>query len=199
MTKNDFLNELRKGLRGLSKDDIEERVSFYSEMIDDMVEDGKTEEEAIGEIGSVDDVIRTIAGDVPLGKLVKERIKPKRTLTPGIIILIILGFPLWLPLLITAFVLILVACILSWVLVIVAFSVWLSVVTFAIMSLGIYIKGIMGGDQLLMYLAMSLVSFGLLVPLFMGALALAKFNIKLNKKMLLSFKTMLIRGENRNE
>ena len=61
MTKNDFLNELRKGLRGLSKEDIEERVNFYSEMIDDMVEDGKTEEEAIGEIGSVDDVIRTIA------------------------------------------------------------------------------------------------------------------------------------------
>ncbi len=34
MSKKEFLNQLRKGLFGLPKDDIEEHINFYSEMID---------------------------------------------------------------------------------------------------------------------------------------------------------------------
>ena len=39
MTKQEFLAELRRGLSGLPQNDIEERLNFYSEMIDDRMEE----------------------------------------------------------------------------------------------------------------------------------------------------------------
>ena len=56
MKREEFLAELRKSLAGLPKEDIEDRINFYDESISDRMEDGKTEEEAIADIGSVDDV-----------------------------------------------------------------------------------------------------------------------------------------------
>lgn len=47
MNKQEFLVKLRKGLSGLPKEDIEERLTFYSEMIDDRMEEGLSEEEAV--------------------------------------------------------------------------------------------------------------------------------------------------------
>lgn len=35
MSKEQFLGQLRKGLSGLPQDDREERLAFYSEMLDD--------------------------------------------------------------------------------------------------------------------------------------------------------------------
>ena len=40
MSKQAFLARLRKELSGLPKDDIEERLAFYEEMIDDRTEEG---------------------------------------------------------------------------------------------------------------------------------------------------------------
>ena len=47
MTKIQFIMDLYEKLSGLPQDDVDERLNFYSEMIDDRIEDGKTEEEAI--------------------------------------------------------------------------------------------------------------------------------------------------------
>ena len=44
MNKQEFLAGLRKGLSGLPQEDIEERLLFYSEMIDDRIEEGMEEE-----------------------------------------------------------------------------------------------------------------------------------------------------------
>ena len=65
MNKAEFLNELRTKLNGLPQNDIKERVSFYTEMIDDRVEDGMSEEEAIEQIGPVDKVVETIVSEIP--------------------------------------------------------------------------------------------------------------------------------------
>lgn len=43
MTKGEFLHELRERLAALPEEDIDRTVYYYSEMIDDMTEDGKTE------------------------------------------------------------------------------------------------------------------------------------------------------------
>ena len=62
MHKHEFLAQLRKGLSGLPRDDVEERLSFYSEMIDDQMEEGLSEEEAVSAAGSVDEIVaQTIA------------------------------------------------------------------------------------------------------------------------------------------
>ena len=57
MRKQEFLAKLRKGLSGLPQDDIEERLIFYSEMIEDRKEEGLSEEEAVAAIGSVDEIV----------------------------------------------------------------------------------------------------------------------------------------------
>ena len=123
MRKQEFLNELRNKLAGLPEDDVNDRIAFYSEMIDDRIDEGKTEEEAVADFGSVDSVVNDIAQDTSLMSLVKERVKPKGEIKGWQIALICVGFPIWLPLLIVAIVLALVAYLLIWILVIVTYAV----------------------------------------------------------------------------
>ena len=56
----------------LPQGDVEERLTFYSEMIDDRMEEGISEEEAVCEIGSVDEIVSQIIADIPFTKLVRE-------------------------------------------------------------------------------------------------------------------------------
>ncbi len=102
MTANEFISDLQKSLNGIPSADVEERLSFYSEMIADRMEDGISEEEAVAQIGPVESVAEQIISEYPLTKLVRERVKPKRKLRAFEIVLIILGSPVWLPLLISA-------------------------------------------------------------------------------------------------
>lgn len=102
MTKNEFLQGLRKSLTGLPADDLEERLAFYAEMIDDRVEEGMTEEQAVAETGTVEDVTERIISETPLKTLVKERVKPRRRLKGWETALLIIGSPVWFPLLIAA-------------------------------------------------------------------------------------------------
>ena len=50
MRKQEFLSALKRSMKGLPKSEIDERISFYSEMIDDRVEEGFSEEEAVAMI-----------------------------------------------------------------------------------------------------------------------------------------------------
>ena len=94
MSKAEFLEVLRKRLSGLPREEVEERLAFYNEMIDDRIEDGLTEAEAVAGIGSVDDVARQIMAEIPLTTLVREKVRPKRILRVWEIILLVLGFGL---------------------------------------------------------------------------------------------------------
>ena len=103
MTKQEFLSELRSNLSGIPKNELEERLAFYSEMIDDRIEDGMSEAEAVIEIGSVESVSEQIISEIPLKKFVKEKIKPKRKLRAWEIVLLSLGSPIWISLIVSAF------------------------------------------------------------------------------------------------
>lgn len=98
MNKQDFLGLLRKGLSGLPQEDIEERLTFYCEMIEDQMEEGLSEEEAVAAVGTVDEIVAQIAADIPRAKAPLEEIKPKRDLKMWEIILLALGSPIWLSL-----------------------------------------------------------------------------------------------------
>ena len=69
MDKQRFLSELRNSLSGIPHDELEERLVFYSEMIDDRMEEGMTEEEAVAGIGPVGEVVNQILSEVPLSDL----------------------------------------------------------------------------------------------------------------------------------
>ena len=103
MTKSEFLSALRVHLYGLPKDEIDERVDFYGEAIDDRIEDGLSEEDAVGEMGSLDGIVFEIIGEVPLSKIIKQRVKPKRRFKAWETVLLAVGSPVWLSLLFAAF------------------------------------------------------------------------------------------------
>ena len=103
MTKLKFLLSLNDRLSGLPKNDVEERLSFYAEMIEDRMEEGLSEEEAVAAVGSVDEIASQIIAETPLVKVAKEKIKPKRKLRAWEIVLLAVGSPIWLALLIAAF------------------------------------------------------------------------------------------------
>lgn len=112
MTKHEFEKALREklGNRGLSESEITKSVDFYLEMIDDRIEDGMPEEEAVAAMDNIDDIVQQILYDAPLGTLVKSKIKTSKQKHSGensvlTVLLLVLGFPLWFPLLITVFVL----------------------------------------------------------------------------------------------
>ena len=97
MRKSEFLYELRRALSGLPQSDVEERVYFYSEMIDDRIEEGLSEEEVVAGIGSPHDVAEQIKADLfaPEGKEnKKEKKKSKWHWGPLEIVLVILAAPL---------------------------------------------------------------------------------------------------------
>ncbi|WP_255882260.1 MULTISPECIES: DUF1700 domain-containing protein [unclassified Ruminococcus] len=106
MTKGEFLHELRVRLAVLPEDDIDRTVYYYGEIIDDMTEDGKTEQEAIEELESVDEIAQRIISETPnrvhmqnTRQVVEEK-RPKTGVV--ILILLIVLFPLWIGLFIAA-------------------------------------------------------------------------------------------------
>ena len=102
MTKYEFLGKLRERLSVLPAEDREKTLTYYGEMLDDCMEDGMREEDAVASMGSVEEVAEQILSDVPLSHLVKERIRPKRKPGAFEIVLIVLGCPVWLSLLVAA-------------------------------------------------------------------------------------------------
>jgi uncharacterized membrane protein len=102
MTKMQFLMTLHDRLSGLPKNEIEERLNFYSEMIEDRMEEGLREEDAVAAVGSIEDIATHILAEVPLMKIAKEKIKPKRQLKTWEIVLLAVGSPVWASLLIGA-------------------------------------------------------------------------------------------------
>ncbi len=103
MNKQEFLESLRESLSGVPLEDIDERVNFYSEMIDDRIEEGLDEAAAVAEAGNIDDIVSQTVSDLPLSKLVKKKIKSRRPLKTLEIVLLALGSPIWLSLLISLF------------------------------------------------------------------------------------------------
>ena len=100
MNKKKFLTALKKRLYKLPYREIRERISFYSEIIDDRIEEGLTEEEAVADVGSVEEIAKQILSDSNYNGDIKTR---KKAVSPWQIVLLIVGSPVWLPILIAIF------------------------------------------------------------------------------------------------
>lgn len=198
MNREEFLNQLRASLAGLPKEDIEDRISFYNESISDRMEEGKTEEEAIADIGSVDDVVKDIASKTPMTKLVKEKIRPRRALRGWEIAIIICSFPFWFPLLMTGFSLVLVGIILVWVGVIVCFAVETALAASFFAGVAAFTASLMAGEPSLLYAGIALLSLGGAILLAFGCSGIIKATVKLSKVIVLGIKSWFIRkGDNK--
>ena len=196
MNKKEFFALFRQELAGLPKDDLENRVSFYEEMINDRMDEGKTEEEAINDLGSVESIVNQIAQETSLVKLVKEKVKPKRKIAGWEIALIIVGFPLWLPLLLIASILLLVAYLLLWVFTFVAYVVETS---FAIASVGGlvgFVAYVINGEVNLISLGSAIGCLGAAILFAFACYYITKANIKLTKNIFIKIKKAFMRKGN---
>ncbi len=195
MTKSEFLCELRKKLYGLPSHDIDERVNFYSEMIDDMMEEGLTEEEAVAKIGDPSKVAEGIIAETPFTRLIKEKIRPKREIKTWEIVLIVLGFPIWFSILVAAISVFfsLIAVIIS-----VTASLWAVDVALGASTLGgvgaFFVFCISGNVlQGLFVLGGGLVCGGLSILMFFACDKITKWIFKLIKMTIIKIKSMFVK------
>lgn len=103
MTKQLFIAKLRKKLSYLPHKELADRLAFYGEMIDDCMEEGLSEEEAVKRIGSVDELAALQMSDEITEPVRGKKERPKKRLRAWEITLLAVGSPLWLSLLIAAF------------------------------------------------------------------------------------------------
>ncbi len=99
MTKADFLRLLERALMQLSEEERQKNLEYYSELLDDMMEEGMTEAEATAKLGSPNQIAQNILQEMPLSKLVSTRMKPRSGWTPLAVVLAVVGSPVWVPLL----------------------------------------------------------------------------------------------------
>ena len=197
MNKQEFISELEKALAGLPKDDVLERLSFYGELIDDRVEDGLSEEEAVAEAGPVDELAKQILADIPLQKLVRERITGRRRMSAWEIVLLVLGFPLWFPLLVVALVLVLCAYVVIWALIVCLWAVFVSFIAGAVCGVAGGVIDFFRGYRRegVMIIGAGLLFAGLSVFMFFACRAATKGAAKLTKKIALGIKSLFVRKE----
>lgn len=197
MTKNEFLIKLMQGLSSLPTAEIEERVDFYSEMIDDRMEEGLTEEDAVADVGSVETIVNQIIAETPFTSLIKERMKRTRKLRTWEIVLFAVGSPIWLSLLIAAL-----AVALS------LYAAFWSVIISLWAAEGALIGGTVGGilacplfllagntPTAFAMLGAGLVCGGLSILLFYGCKATTQGAVWLTKKVVLAIKKSLTKKE----
>lgn len=198
MNKQEFLGVLRKGLSFLHDDEAEERLSFYREMIDDRVEEGLTEEEAIREIGTPEEILARILVDMPADRSAPKKAEPKRGYRWWEILLLILGSPIWLSLLLAAFAVAFSLYAVLWSIIV---SLWAVEISLWGASFGVIVGGVgmvIFGHMLpgLALLGTGLVCAGLSVFLFFGCLAAAKGILLLTRKLAVGMKNCFSRKEN---
>ena len=101
MTKEDFLILLKENLSDLPEAEADKAIAFYNESIDDRIEDGLSEEEAVSSLGKMEEVIEGIRSNLPLAVLIGKRVKESHNKADNKtlwMVLAVCGFPLWLPL-----------------------------------------------------------------------------------------------------
>jgi uncharacterized membrane protein len=195
MNKLKFILELHDKLSFLSADDIEKSVEYYSEIIDDYVEDGLSEDDAVAALGDVDTIVSSILAETPMTHIIKQRIKPRRRLGALEIILIVLGSPIWLSLG-AAFLAVAISIYVSlWSVII---SLWATNISLAACFLGGIVAGItfmaLGHTpSALFILGAALVCAGLAIFMFFGCKAATKGIVRLTKSVTPGFKNLFVK------
>lgn len=132
MNKSEFLNALDRELSSLPYSARRESLAFYEEAIDDRMEDGMDEDEAVAAIGAPADVARAVLdGLPPVPKAVAKTCRKSRTL---LWVLAVCGAPVWLSLL-AAFVIVVAA---------VYVTIWALIASLWILVAGLGVGAVLG-------------------------------------------------------
>lgn len=197
MNKQEFLLALRGALGDLPDADIQASLDYYAEIIDDRMEEGSSETEAVASLGSVVTAAEQVLLDMPLPKLVKARVKPKRKLRAWEIVLIAVGSPVWFPILLALAVVALAVYIVLWAVAVSLYAADFGIgAGFAAGLAGGVLMFVMGHPAVaLALLSAGFVCGGLAIFGFFGCNAAAKGIWRLSKLMWRGIKSCFIRKE----
>lgn len=197
MGKEEFLTALQDALHGLPAKDLERSLEFYGEMIDDRMEDGLSEEEAVAAIGPVEDLVAQILAETPLPRLVREKVRPHRGLRIWEIVLLVLGSPVWLPLLAAGVLVILAVYLVIWAVIVSLYAVDLSFAACGVAGLfGIYVAERTGNLAAgIMLLGAGFVCAGIAIFLFFGFNQATRGILLGSKRVVLGLKSRFVGKE----
>lgn len=197
MSRKAFLEELKKGMAGLPQEDIDKSIDFYSEMIDERMEEGFTEEEAITAIGTVQEIVSQILSETSLTKLVKAKVNRNHAWKTWEIILLVLGSPVWLPLIMAAILVVLAVYIVIWSVIVTLYALFFSCALTGITGvLASFVHFIVGDVPVaVLFVGMGLICAGVSILLLFGFNQITKGVIYLSRLIWRGIKSMFIRRE----
>lgn len=184
MTKVSFILALHERLSDLPKADVEERLRFYSEMIEDRMEEGVSEEAAVAAVGTVEQIAEQIRAD-----FIPEEypISPDKKSTKWwVVLLLILGSPIWVSLLVAVVAVILSLYISLWAVIV---SFWAAFGSAFGGAIGAIVTGVgllFAGHSVpgLAFLAAGLVCAGISIFLFYGCKLATKGTVAMTGKIM---------------
>ena len=113
MTKEQFLRELQNRLSFLPSTEVAPFISYYREMIEDRMEEGMSEADAVAGLGDIGRIVEVIQYEMPVTSLVVSSVREKTNEAKAkaesrwpawgkglVIALLIIGSPIWVSLLI---------------------------------------------------------------------------------------------------
>ena len=203
MTKNQFLNELKRLIKKLPEKEIQNSLDYYSEIIDDKMENGISEEDAVLQLGAPKDVSREIMLNLSLPTLIKTKCKREKNFKGWEVALLILGSPIWLSVLIALFAIVFAVYVVIWAVVISLWAVAVGFIGIEIGFIGIGIGFIITfivnltsyTGYAVLGLGISLISLGLVYPTFLLCVKLTKVFAILTAKITRLIKKMIIGKE----
>lgn len=196
MSRDAFIGELRHRMAGLPQETVERTVEYYGELIADSVEDGLTEEEAVSRLGSLDEIVASVVKDTPLTQIVQTRVQEgkKKGISGWVILLLVLGAPVWLPLLIAVLAVAFALFVALWAVVI---ALWAVVAAVILTGLAALVAGVVELCRLhlpqgLVLLGGGLVCLGLCALAFLLMKLLTVGTVKLCKWLWVSVKSLFV-------
>jgi uncharacterized membrane protein len=197
MTKSEFLAQLQAALNRLPQSEIDQSLAFYGEVIDDRIEDGMSEQDAVAQLGDINQIAAQIIAEAPFVSRTVAKAKSNKTNLALVIILLVVLSPLWLPLAVAVFVTVAAIFLTVW---IVILSLWTAV-------LALFVTGCAGVVALFFLLATGyplagllsagggLVCLGLSIFAFLGMLALSKGVWTFTKFIARKIKSLFVRQD----
>ena len=189
MNKQAFLDALYHHLKALPKAERQQHIDYYAEMIDDRMEEGFDEESAVGALGNTADIAAQIIGEAPQ--------KTSKKYSVWVILLVVLGSPLWISLLLAAASVIISIYISIWAVII---SLYATAVALGISSIVVFLMpllyiptGNVAGACLVLGAAMVLT--GITILLFVSLKPVTKGTVWLTKKSFVWLKRLFVGKE----
>ena len=203
MSRDAFIGELRHRMAGLPQEAVDRTVEYYSELIADSMEDGLSEEEAVSRLGSLDEIVANVVKETPLTQIVQNRVQEskKKGVSGWVIALLILGAPLWLPLLLAVLAVVLALYVTLWEVVIALWAVVAAVILTGVVAVvaGIVELCRLHLPQGLVLLGGGLVCMGLCALLFLLMKLITVGTVKLCKLIWTGIKSLFVGKKGKGE